>query len=410
MANAYADLATLKSASVLNAPDDAHDERLLTLLEAASRWIDGYCGRQFCASHGERRFDGTGKAALTVPDLVSASEVRVREASGEWIGWSSGDWILYPLNSAPREPGGRPYTRIMLAGKHRRFPLSRAGVTVGGVWGYCDVREDTGVQTGGDAPVASGDAALTLEADEGAIDLSAGHTIRIGDEQLYVTAASTDDQDVTTLTVQRGVNGTTAAAHAVGSRVSVYRYPRGVAEACLLQAAGGRWERRQRRLLHGPHAAGPVSPPSRRPGGVSMTGYASAGRSYVAVADAYGTMRDLSPWVERVSPLGQALTGRDVTGVNDAAARTAAGPAAAQEFTLSGRWDDTPEIGPDAVLSGVVGHSVAVEYGPVGSAAGQRRVSGTFVCLSYRISSRAGEPVRFEAAFRQDGLVELGVW
>ena len=143
---------------------------------------------------------------------------------------------------------------------------------------------------------------------------------------------------------------------------------------------------------------------------MTMTGYASTGRSYVAVADADGVMRDLSAWVERVGPLGRELSGRDVTGVNDAAARTAAGPEAAQEFTLSGRWDDTPDIGPDAVLSGIVGRSVRVDYGPVGSGAGQRRVSGSFVCLSYRISSRAGEPVRFEARFRQDGPAELGVW
>ena len=141
-----------------------------------------------------------------------------------------------------------------------------------------------------------------------------------------------------------------------------------------------------------------------------MTGYASTGRGYVAVADAGGTMRDLSAWVEGVGPLGQALVARDVTGVNDTAARTTAGPASAQEFTVEGRWDDTPNIGPDAVLSSVVGRPVAVEYGPVGNAPGQRRVSGTFVCLSYRISSRVGEPVRFEATFRQDGPVTLGVW
>ena len=141
-----------------------------------------------------------------------------------------------------------------------------------------------------------------------------------------------------------------------------------------------------------------------------MTGYASTGRSYVAVTDADGVMRDLSPWVERVGPLGRELSGRDVTGVNDAAARTAAGPEAAQEFTLSGRWDDTPAIGPGAALSGIVGRPVRVDYGPVGNGPGQRRVSGRFVCLSYRISSRAGEPVRFEARFRQDGAVELGAW
>lgn len=141
-----------------------------------------------------------------------------------------------------------------------------------------------------------------------------------------------------------------------------------------------------------------------------MTGYASAGRSYLAVSDAAGTLRDLSPWVEKVGPLGLELEARDVTGVNDGSARTAAGPALAQEFTLAGRWDDTPGIGPDAVLAGIVGRTVEVEYGPVGSAAGQRRVSGSFVCLSYRIISRAGDPVRFEAMFRQDGPVAMGVW
>lgn len=141
-----------------------------------------------------------------------------------------------------------------------------------------------------------------------------------------------------------------------------------------------------------------------------MTGYASAGRSYLAVEDAGGTMRDLSPWVERVGPLGRELSGRDAAGVNDGAPRTAAGPEIAQEFTLSGRWDDTPGIGPDAVLSGIVGRTVAVEYGPAGNGPGRRRVSGRFVCLSYRISSAAGEPVRFEARFRQDGPASLGTW
>ena len=141
-----------------------------------------------------------------------------------------------------------------------------------------------------------------------------------------------------------------------------------------------------------------------------MTGYSSAGRSYVAVADAGGTMRDLSPWVERVGPLGRELGARDAAGVNDGAPRTAAGSELAQEFTLSGRWDDTPAIGPDAVLSGIVGRTVGVEYGPAGNGPGQRRVSGRFVCLSYRISSAAGEPVRFTAVFRQDGPASLGTW
>lgn len=141
-----------------------------------------------------------------------------------------------------------------------------------------------------------------------------------------------------------------------------------------------------------------------------MTGYSSAGRSYVAVEDAGGVLRNLSPWVERIGPLGRDLSARDASGVNDSAPRTTAGMELAQEFALTGRWDDTPDIGPDVVLSKIVGRTVAVEYGPAGNGPGQRQVSGQFVCLSYRISSAAGEPVRFEARFRQDGSAELGTW
>ncbi len=238
MVNAYADLATLKSASLLNVPDDAHDGRLLGLLEAASRRIEGYCDRSFAAVHAERRFDGTGRAALAVPDLIAVAALRVRGAAGEWANWPSGHWLPYPLNAAPAEPGGRPYTRIMLSSDTiRRFPLSRAGVAVTGIWGYGSVREDTGLQVAGGSPVAVDDAAVSVSPANGIV--SAGHTIRIDDEDMYATGGGT-----ATLTVRRGVNGTPAAAHAAAAAVWVYRYPDAVTEACLRQAAAW-WRERQ---------------------------------------------------------------------------------------------------------------------------------------------------------------------
>ncbi len=238
MTNAYADLATLKSPAALNVPDDAHDDRLLGMLEAASRWIDGHCGRQFAAVHQERRFDGAGKMSLAVPDLVSVQELRAREASGDWVALPSRDWLLYPLNAVPTEPGGWPYTRIALAsGRHRRFPLGLAGVAARGVWGFCDVREDAGVKLGGSVGVVAGDRSLTVASGAGALAVSAGHTIRANDEQMYVVGVSEVAPGSLTLTVERGVNGTEAAAHPVGAGISVYRYPSGVTEACLLQTA-----------------------------------------------------------------------------------------------------------------------------------------------------------------------------
>ena len=234
MPNAYGDLTTLKSAAFLNMPDDAHDARLLGLLEATSRWIDGYCDRQFAAIHGELRFDGTGKVALAVPDLVEVSELRVRDpASGEWTGWPSGRWLLYPLNAAPAEPGGQPYTRIMTTHTGCRFPLSRGGVAIRGIWGYGDLREDTGLSLSGEATAE--DETVAVAAVDAAL-LSAGHTVRVDAEQMYVTSIADDGQGTLTLMVQRGVNGTTATNHAAGAGISVYRYPKAVTEACLLQA------------------------------------------------------------------------------------------------------------------------------------------------------------------------------
>ena len=237
MPNAYGDLTTLKSSAFLNTPDDVHDARLLGMLETASRWIDGYCDRHFYVTAGERRFDGTGRVVLAVNDLVSAAEVRVRQGTTDrWLGWNTGDWLAYPLNAAPTEPDGRPYTRIVATAGGRRFPLSRGGVIVAGAWGYGDVREDTGLQVSG-AEAASGDTEVTVAASGGvSAPLSAGHTVRIGNEQMYVTATSDDGQGTTTFAAQRGVNGTMPATHGVGSGVSVYRYPAAVTEACLQQA------------------------------------------------------------------------------------------------------------------------------------------------------------------------------
>ena len=291
MGNAYADLATLKSPGLLNIPegmpDGAQDGRLLGLLETASRWIDGYCGRSFAAVSGERRFDGDGGDALLTPDLVSVSRLRTRPpgrtAGGDdgdgWTEWAAGEYLLYPLNGAPDTAGGQPYTRVLTAaasasasaaaassvsGGRRRFPAGRATVSIAGVWGYGGVREDTGLRLAAGASLGSGDGAAT--AAPASASPAAGHTIRIDDEDLYVTAAIRDAAaGSTTLSIRRGVNGTAAAAHDAGAVLGVYRYPAAVTEACLLQAAA--WWRQR---MNAPFAALPSG--RRRAGAVVGSG------------------------------------------------------------------------------------------------------------------------------------------
>jgi hypothetical protein len=68
-------------------------------------------------------------------------------------------------------------------------------------------------------------------------NLSAGQTIKIENELMYLTSVI-----VNTLTVVRGVNGTTAAAHAAAA-ISITAYPQPIVLACLMQV--GRLYRRR---------------------------------------------------------------------------------------------------------------------------------------------------------------------
>ena len=263
MTNAYCDLATLKSGGALNITGAAHDARLLALLEESSRWIDAYCNRNFYLLHATRRFDGGGGRQLQVPDLVGVTSLKTlkggegRESgnpagSGAGVGvgevWGANDYRLYPLNAEPGQPWGRLYTRLLVnpdsSGKSR-FSQGNATVEIAGKWGFQEVTADSGTVIKDNSPIGPSDTRLMVKAatagNAGAVTVSAGHTLAIGEEQLYVTGQS--GQMEAELTVQRGVNGTTAASHDAGAAVAVYRYPTAVAEACL-QLASQLWQDR----------------------------------------------------------------------------------------------------------------------------------------------------------------------
>jgi hypothetical protein len=138
--------------------------------------------------------------------------------------------------------------------------------------------------------------------------------------------------------------------------------------------------------------------------------YPAAGHSYIEVDDWGGTPRDLSPYIDEIGPLGPEVVVLDVTGLNDTAPRLINGVGPGQELVLRGLFDDTPTTGLDAVLSGIVGRTGTVSYGLAGHSPGQRKITGEFLCLSYRVISKVGGPVRFEARFQQDGVIALTTW
>ena len=257
MSNAYCDLATLKSGGALNIGGSVYDARLLALLEEASRWIDGYCNRHFYVLQATRCFDGTGRRQLATPDLISVDALRVRPHPGvDLVAWAEADYRLYPLNAAPEQPWGRPYTRLLAhpdAPAHSRFPDGPAAVEVAGKWGFREVKADSGTTLEAGAALAPADTQLTAAAGG---KLSPGQTLAIGAEQLYVTALDGNEA-----TVERGGNGTAAARHQAAAAIAVYRYPGPVVEACL-QLAAQLWQRRERTAVpigrdRWPSGAGP---------------------------------------------------------------------------------------------------------------------------------------------------------
>ena len=235
----YGDLTKLKDDSVLKDPaagtDD--DDELFELLLAVSDWVDGYCNRHFYPRVETLLFDGTGSDRLVVPDLVAVGELAETGdgGSGPAKVWDGGEYRLLPHNAAPLRPWGRPYGAIRSrAERVDGFASGEANVRVSGTWGYRMFAESSG-------------ATLTAEAAAGAaqVTVSDGGQFRVGQTMLLggggnVTAAEqalVTGIDGNALSVSRGLNGTTAAAHASGGTVGILRWPASVERAALIQAA-----------------------------------------------------------------------------------------------------------------------------------------------------------------------------
>ena len=240
--NAYATLDVLKSAAVLDISGSGDDSRLLMLLENVSRQLDSYCDRHFFTLSATRVFDGDGSAALRVPDLISVDPAGLRtDEDGDRkfeTTWADSDYLPDPANADPT--GGHdlaaPYTKLAAdteAGGRSGFPSGMRRVSVSGQWGYW-----RRLRSASESLSARADAVQqTLTISDG-MDVEAGHTILVDSEQMYATGRGKDG-----LRVERGVNGTTAAAHEANAPIRIYEYPGPISEAALIQAAR-LWKRR----------------------------------------------------------------------------------------------------------------------------------------------------------------------
>lgn len=237
MTHAYITLDALKGESALNITGTANDDRLLALAEAASSVIDRWCNRHFYARRATLRFDGGGSEILRVPDLISVDNdgVRIygRGSDASPTVWGAADYRLLPYNADPasaNNPNSRPHTKLLATGAGGRacFPTGRGNVEVSGMWGWWrHLRRSSRVV--GAAVDAAGTSLELSAAQTARAEIAAGHTLLIGDEQVYVGA-----RDSETLTVERGVNGTNPKDIEKDSAIDIFEYPSPVSEAALL--------------------------------------------------------------------------------------------------------------------------------------------------------------------------------
>jgi hypothetical protein len=127
------------------------------------------------------------------------------------------DYFLEPYNTTPK------YTLKMNEDSAKGFYGGQQTLHIAATWGWQDT---TTTPTTINANITSTSA--TSVSVTSASDLSEGNTILIDTEQMYVESISS-----TTLTVIRGVHGTTAATHTSGADVKKYTYPDDVVQACL---------------------------------------------------------------------------------------------------------------------------------------------------------------------------------
>jgi len=212
--NAYCSIADIKNALAITATTD--DVILRKTAEAAARIIDRFCGRYFFVKSETRYFDGAG-CRLWIDDLLSVTTLKTDEDGDATFEntYATTDYNLYPLNKYPKY-----HIDISEASDYGGFGAGSKSVEIVGLWGYGDGISSTPYlidTTLSAAITTTSSVTCTVTA---VTNLSAGQTILIGTEQMFIESIAT-----TTLTVIRGVNGTTAATHLISSNLYIYQYP-----------------------------------------------------------------------------------------------------------------------------------------------------------------------------------------
>ena len=230
------------------------DGRLLEFIEMSSRLIEAYKVRSYEPQVETRKYDlpgsrrgaalGTYDAFYALPQMVLP--LRLDEGllecsellNGDFDEIVSGDYVLEPANKFPKTR-----IRLRMASGVAWLPdldgYVEQVIEVTGIWGNHDRYGQAWVDaldTVRDNPLTAGDTSISvvnadgLAGDGRAMRFQAGNLVRMGSEFALVLSV---DVLTNTLEVARGVNGSTAAQQAQGTKIEIWRTQSTIAQACL---------------------------------------------------------------------------------------------------------------------------------------------------------------------------------
>lgn len=241
--NGYARLPDVRN--LLNGQgSNAQDADIVRAIDEASAFARTATSRRFHSEVETRYLSGQGCRELWCGDLVSVTSLKVSDTLDQPSTFENTlvagtDYTLWPRNAAAE---GKPYRKIVLNpnGQYLAFPSGVDNVQLVGVFGWPVLSDQVVVSGAAVTGSLSSDSDLTITASVSVEDVvEVGDTLILESEQVEVTAVSS-----VTITVVRGINGTTAAAH---SSVAMYirRYRPDIERAVASDASRHLWRASQ---------------------------------------------------------------------------------------------------------------------------------------------------------------------
>lgn len=227
----YVSYADVKAARGLD--DSEHNTLLRTYCRAASLAWDRHTKRRFWPLVATRHYDYPGPWRLRLDDDL-LEVTTLTNGDGETLTEST-HYYLYPLSEYPK---WRIDIRRDVREVFQYKSTAQRQISVAGIWGFHDdwgnAWADSGDAVADAGGVNASATSITVTDVDGADAwglqprFKADTLVKIDSEYLWVTATNTT---ANAITVVRGVNGSTAAAHDAGAGIYTYQPPQDVVHA-----------------------------------------------------------------------------------------------------------------------------------------------------------------------------------